>query len=160
MINTLSYIPVDLEKTFNLCIQFREDTYQCSFQNLKGCSDQVEFNGEKYGKYLRSYKPEGLRHIVYKGGIIGQLEFKLMPTNPKIGYINLIYVAQSYRGRGVAEKAMNFVMEYFKNNSCEEVMLSVSRTNQRAIKYYLKHGFQFRKKSIKDPLVDVYSHNI
>ena len=154
----MKFLPIDLKKNFNLCIKFREDTHCCSFQSLKDFSSQVGVNGEKYSKYLSSYKSEGLKHIVYKGEIIGQVEFTLMPANSKIGYINLIYVAQSFRGKGIAEKAMVFVMEYFLNNSCEEVMLSVSRTNHRAIKYYEKHGFKFLKKATNDPLVDIYSH--
>ena len=160
MPNTLIFSPINLKKNLNLCIKFREDTDYCSFQSLKAFSGQVGINAEKYSEYLSSYKPEGLKHIVYNGEIIGQLEYTLMPTNHKVGYINLIYVVKPFRGEGVSEKAMTYVMEYFLNNSCEEVMLSVSRTNHRAIKYYEKHGFKYLKKNTKDPMDDIYSYKL
>lgn len=160
MPNSLSFLPIDLKRSLDVCIKFREDTHGCSFQNLKGLSNQLGVNREQYSQYLNSYNSEGLKHIFYNGKIIGQLEFTFMPTNHKVGYINLIYVEKSFRGEGVSGKAMNYIMAYFFNNSCEEVMLSVSRTNHRAIKYYEKHGFKFLKKNTKDPMVDIYSHII
>ncbi len=160
MPKSLSYLPIDLKKDLITCLKFRKDTHYCSFQDLRGFSDQAESNGERYNKYLKSYNPEGLKHIIYNDEIIGQLEFTLLPTNSKIGYINLIYIGQSFRGKGISEKAMVFILEYFLNKSCKEVRLSVSRTNHRAIKYYIKHGFEFLEKNSKDPLVDVYSLKI
>ena len=52
-----------------------------------------------------------------------------------------IYVVKEYQGKGVAQKLMDFILDYATANQYEVVWLGVWEHNLRAHKFYEKYGF-------------------
>lgn len=52
-----------------------------------------------------------------------------------------IYVLSEYRGKGIAQKLMGFILDYATANQYEVVWLGVWEHNLRAQKFYEKYGF-------------------
>ncbi len=63
----------------------------------------------------------------------------------KIAKIECLYVDKNYRGKGIATKLFNNVLEYAKNNNYSEVRLGTSLQLENAIKLYEKNGFEAYK---------------
>lgn len=52
-----------------------------------------------------------------------------------------IYVLKEFHGKGIAQKLMDYFLEYATQNNYEVVWLSVWEHNLRAQKFYEKYGF-------------------
>ncbi len=52
-----------------------------------------------------------------------------------------IYVLSEYRGKGIAQKLMDFILGYANDNNYEVVWLGVWEHNLRAQRFYEKYGF-------------------
>ncbi|MGB7994899.1 MAG: GNAT family N-acetyltransferase, partial [Photobacterium halotolerans] len=74
--------------------------------------------------------------------IIGQLEFKCFSDEAETGYIHLIYLIPEYRGSGVADTAQQFMADTLYQAGCQAMLLTVSRTNVRALRHYRRWGWQ------------------
>lgn len=73
-------------------------------------------------------------------GIVGFLPLK----NPKISHKGLIwgmYVKEEARGSGLAEKILEAVVDYARDE-VEQLLLSVIEDNARARRFYEKMGFE------------------
>ncbi len=53
-----------------------------------------------------------------------------------------IYILKDYQGMGVAQKLMDFYMQYAIGNHYNALWLGVWEHNQRALKFYEKYGFE------------------
>ncbi|WMI65306.1 GNAT family N-acetyltransferase [Aestuariibaculum sp. YM273] len=62
-------------------------------------------------------------------------------TEPDTLFLSKIYVLKSYRGKGIAKKAMQFIEEKAKSYSLKTIRLTVNINNEIAIKAYEKLGF-------------------
>jgi len=60
----------------------------------------------------------------------------------KIGYISDVFVEEPYRGRGIGSALLGKILEWFKNKNIKYVELSVLAKNEKAKKFYEKHGFK------------------
>ena len=52
-----------------------------------------------------------------------------------------IYVLKDYQGKAVAQKLMDFIMQFAADNKYEVVWLGVWEHNKRAQKFYQKNNF-------------------
>jgi ribosomal protein S18 acetylase RimI-like enzyme len=52
-----------------------------------------------------------------------------------------IYILSEYQGKGIAQKLMDFTLDYAKQHQYEVVWLGVWENNLRAQKFYEKYGF-------------------
>ena len=52
-----------------------------------------------------------------------------------------IYVVRDYHGKGIAQKLMDFILDFAKEKKYEAVWLGVWEHNIRAQKFYEKYGF-------------------
>lgn len=53
-----------------------------------------------------------------------------------------IYVLGDFQGKGIAQRLMEYCLDYAKQNGYEVVWLGVWEHNQRAHKFYAKYGFE------------------
>ncbi len=60
----------------------------------------------------------------------------------RVGYISDIFVEQDYRGKGTGSALLSKVLDWFKNKNIKYVELSVLAKNEKAKKFYEKHGFK------------------
>jgi GNAT superfamily N-acetyltransferase len=65
-----------------------------------------------------------------------------LPYRPKrFGYIGIMFVQSSYRGRGVSSMMMKEAQEWFANRKVEHIMLTVLTDNKPVRAIYEKWGF-------------------
>ena len=139
----LTFQAIDLSKHAELCVQFRRDSYACSFVNGAEKFD-IEYGQEGQaflkllGQRIRVF-PQGHVHVFLDDLIIGQLEMRLKAK--ELGYINLFYLAPLYRGKGYGDSLHTYAEKVMREAKAKTVQLSVSPGNHRALKYYQKHGW-------------------
>jgi ribosomal protein S18 acetylase RimI-like enzyme len=88
--------------------------------------------------------------------IIGQLEFSSISDEPDMGYVQLIYLFPEYRGTGLAAELQAHIWHQLLSMGCKWAMLSVSRTNLRAINHYRRFGWVFLRPNPKHEETDFY----
>lgn len=141
--NDLSFKPIDLTADAEVCIQFRRDSFICSFGN-DGFFDGAGPHGVDYLERLRKRQakfPDGYVHVWHRGRIIGQMEMQIL-DEPPIGYVNLFYLIPEMRGSGAAASLHAYAMAFCTKHRVRLARLSVSPTNLRAIAFYQKHGWR------------------
>lgn len=151
----IGFLPIDIKKHFNLCVDFRRDAFFCSFNTYDGYEESVKDYKEKM---IRRETEKGWYYFhIWKGNeIIGQLEFRSFSGLPNTGYVHLIYILPSYRGSGIADIAENYIAKHLKSKRCKQAILSVSRNNERAIRHYKRHKWSYLKPNPKHQITDLY----
>ena len=148
----VSFSPINLEKNFNKCVEFRRDSFECSFGNSDGYETTIGKNGSIYFDKIKSRSSLSgwyYYHIFFEESIIGQLEFKNFSFLPQYGYVHLYYLDAAHRGKGHSRHLNDFVVNKLMDAGCKGAILSVSAGNERAIKFYEKFGWHRFKKNIK-----------
>lgn len=137
--------PIDLSQHADVCVQFRRDAMACSFvDGIEQFDRESGPNGEQYLEWLRQRideLPEGCVHLFEADEIVGQIELH-MKGQQTLGYVNLLYLIPSARGRGLGELLHDYVIQIFQQVGVVKAQLSVSPTNERAVAFYKKHGWQ------------------
>ncbi|MFM2486283.1 GNAT family N-acetyltransferase [Celerinatantimonas yamalensis] len=151
----LAFKRIDVRQHFALCYQFRCDAYQCSFDSLEGCDQMLVGYQERLLERIDDPCYYYL-HIWLDGKIIGQLEFKNFYDSANTGYVNLIYLSEPYRGCGLAEQLQKYIEWQLTEAGCRCALLSVSRTNARALRHYQRFGWRYLKANPKHSSTDFY----
>ena len=63
---------------------------------------------------------------------------------PKSGKVSELVISKDTRGKGIGQKLMNKMEEYFKSIGCEYVFVDVFAYNENAINFYEKNGYPGR----------------
>lgn len=139
----LSFLPINFELHSELCIKFRSDSFICSFGTADPFLEDDGLGSQKYLEWLKSKNCEnyGTFHIWRGQQIIGQLELGERKTIDDFGYVNLYYLVPNWRGRGVSYHIDEFAMTFLKRLGYQRARLSVSPSNSRAIKFYIRNGW-------------------
>lgn len=90
------------------------------------------------------------------GQLAGQLVFRSFSPEPGTGYVHLIYLKSNFRGSGLAPKVHDYIVSTLSKVGCLRAVLSVSRTNHRALTFYKHHGWEFVRKNLKHDETDFY----
>ncbi|SHO55762.1 GNAT family N-acetyltransferase [Vibrio quintilis] len=147
--------PIDPDRDFACCVAARRDAYLCSFGSDEGF--ETFLCGYQARMRERLTQPEWYYyHVRVNGEIAGQLEFRNFSPQPETGYVNLIYLTPAFRGTGLAGQLQQFIFETLSQAGCKQVMLSVSRINQRALSFYEKSGWTYLRPNPKHPLTDFF----
>lgn len=77
----------------------------------------------------------------------------------KIGYISDVFVEDKYRMRGIGSALLGKVLEWFKNKNIKYVELSVLAKNEKAKKFYEKHGFKVYSLNLRKVVTDGKNKN-
>jgi ribosomal protein S18 acetylase RimI-like enzyme len=155
-VTRLQFAPIDLKVNSLPCLAFRRDSYVCSFDDgEERFSRENGQNGELYLSWLKdriAEFPQGCVHAFLNGDIVGQLEMRL--RNKELGYVNLFYLVDCYRGTSLSSELHSYTEKTMKAQGVSRVQLSVSPTNNRALKYYTKHGW--KNLGVRGTEVDVF----
>lgn len=76
---------------------------------------------------------------------------------PEEGQITNIAVSAAYRGKGIGEKILSYLIAQARERHCSLLSLEVRESNSVAIHLYEKHGFSVagrRKRFYKSPTED------
>jgi len=142
--NALRFEPIDLSRHADLCVRFRIDSYVCSL----GSSEKFYEHNETVQGYIDWLRkrmqelPGSCVHLWKGDGIIGQLEMGRYRTIPEMGYVNLYYLVPEARGTGISHRLDDYVRQFYSALALKQARLNVSPTNERAIRYYEKQGWQ------------------
>lgn len=79
--------------------------------------------------------------LTYKSEPIGFAACYFNNPDKKFGYITTISVVDSWQGFGLGVKILKKILSFASLNEFEEVRLEVYNTNKKALKFYLKNGF-------------------
>ncbi len=104
-----------------------------------------------------SFNPEGYLFAESAGRTIGFVSLENEPQgtrDSKFAYIYQIGVASDYRGTGVADVLLDRVITFAQAAGIERVGVGVRRSNQTAIKFFKRRGFE-AKYSVVGHVVDV-----
>ena len=63
---------------------------------------------------------------------------------PRAGNITELIVSQNLRSKGIGQKLINKMEEYFKSINCEYVLVDVFAYNENAFKFYSKKDYHSR----------------
>ncbi|MNG89524.1 Acetyltransferase (GNAT) family protein [compost metagenome] len=95
-------------------------------------------------------------HVWAGEQLVGQLEFRSFSDEPETGYVQLIYLFPEYRGSGLAAGLQAYIRHHLLGAGCKWAILSVSRTNVRALNHYRRFGWQFLRHNPKHAETDFY----
>ncbi|MFP5115989.1 GNAT family N-acetyltransferase [Bacillaceae bacterium C204] len=137
----MNFRTIDIEKDKDVIIKFRKDSYVVSFGSDEGFGDEIAYINrikERVDKF-----PDG-QVIIEKDNLpIGQLELQIREfAGKEIGYVNLFYLIQDYRGKGLGKDLIRYAEAFFRKSNVNEYHLRVSPDNQRAIRLYTKSGME------------------
>jgi GNAT superfamily N-acetyltransferase len=134
--------PIDLERDFDACAQFLCETFVASY----GSAEEFEVMGgaPAYREGLRARIaefPDGYVHVWQGAELAGQLE---MLPRPELGFgmVNLVYLVPARRGGPLSDALHDYIESTLRRYGMPKARLSVSPMNQRAIRYYRKHGWR------------------
>lgn len=136
------FLPIDLSRDFQTCVQFLCDAFVCSYGN----ADEFERMGGA-AAYLSGLEdlvstfPEGAIHVWRQERIVGQIEMRIR-ADSAIGVVNLCYLVPEERGGQLGTELQSCIINLFRKYGVETGRLSVSPSNTRAMKYYSKHGWR------------------
>ena len=153
---------IDLELHFSKCIEFRTDSYFVSFGNLDGLAKEFGDAGNAYRARMREKierLTQGKIHMWLGGQIVGQLEMRFKPDE-QIAYVNLFYVTQDYRGRGLGARLEAHANHIANQLSIIEMQLNVSPSNVNAIGFYEKSGWRIQRPRSDNPSMVLMSKDI
>lgn len=66
-------------------------------------------------------------------------------TQERVGHISQIYLIKEHRGKGFGNLLMKKAEEFFKKHNIKKIGLTVTVSNERAIRFYKKSGFKIKR---------------
>src|SRR5262245_7636850 len=138
----LQFHPIDLGRHGALAVEFRRDSYICSFGDDRIFAEENGADGRGYIEWLEArlqHFPEGHVHAWQDDVIVGQVE---MIIGARGGYVNLFYLRPESRGCGLGDALHDYVVALLARHRIGIAGLSVSPTNKRAVRYYERHGWR------------------
>ncbi|MBC6905344.1 GNAT family N-acetyltransferase [Saccharophagus sp. K07] len=138
--NLIQFQPIDLARHMDICAQFREDSFRISFP--ENDEWRKRWNYAEYRSWLEKHVerfPEGALHLWCGEEIIGQLEFAY---TDEWAHVNLFYLRPDKRGLGYGALLQRHVADFICLRGYSSATLRVTPSNERAIRFYLKHGWK------------------
>lgn len=140
-INDVIELAVIARQTF-----FDTFTGTCTDEDMQDFLKQF-YNEEQLGKELLD--PEAFCYFAEANGVpLGYLHFKEdytnFPSEKKWKALELkrIYVLKAFHGKGIAQRLMDFILNFAAEKKYEMLWLGVWEHNIRAQKFYVKYGFE------------------
>lgn len=146
--------PIDFARHMEICVQFREDSFRVSYPD--GDDWRQYWDEADYRKWILEHAQRfngGAQHLWENGEIIGQLEFAYQDD---WGHVNLFYLRPDKRGLGYGPLLHEHVVAFLRSKECSSVTLRVSPNNERAIRFYKKHGWMDTGPDARYPQVHLY----
>ena len=136
--SSLTFRSIDPDADRSFVLAAYRGTHRASFGDDRSCSTKT------YLPWLQSRIeefPDGHLLAFLGKRCIGQMELQV-PYGLTTGYVNLYYVAPTFRGRGFGRAMHTRAEEYFRSWQADRIELDVSATNTRALGFYRHLGYQ------------------
>ena len=151
----LEFNTIDLDRDYEHCVQARRDAYFCSFHTFDGFADFIDGYRERISERLGQAQWHYI-HVWVGEQLVSQLEFRSFSDEPETGYVQLIYLFPEYRGTSLAAELQAYIRQQLLGAGCKWAILSVSRTNLRALNHYRRSGWTFLRSNPKHEETDFY----
>lgn len=141
----LRFEPIDLNSASETAVAFRADSFVCSFGSAERFHEADGKGRERYLSWLRQLMqsiPGSCVHVWSRETIIGQIEMNRFKLEPTLGYVNLYYLVPAYRNRGLGQRLDNYATTFLRSIGFRLARLSVSPSNQQAMRFYSKNGWR------------------
>ena len=107
--------------------------------------DEVDKNNGKCYLYLEDGKAVGLiMGCIFSYDEYDYLDYKC----PKKGEITELVVSKNVRGKGIGDKLMKKMEEYFLSSGCSYILVDVFGYNDRGLNFYRKEGYRTRMETM------------
>ena len=127
-------ISIDADHLDQLHEEYREKMALLDLEEIK------ENNGKCY-LYIEKNKVVGLiMGVIPPYDKYDYLDYKC----PKRGEITELIVSNKIRSKGIGQKLMQKLEEYFKTQGCEYIKVEVFGYNDNALKFYFKQNYHAR----------------
>jgi ribosomal protein S18 acetylase RimI-like enzyme len=103
------------------------DRQRAAFVELLADPGELLLVGEVDGSLVATAQVSWLRHLIYDGGLVCQLES--------------VRVASSQRGRGLGEQLVQHVVDLARARGCARAQLSTHAARTDARRFYRRLGF-------------------
>jgi ribosomal protein S18 acetylase RimI-like enzyme len=80
-----------------------------------------------------------------KDQVVGFIKAEIMDTQQDTYIIDLIFVDEPFRHKGIGTKLINYAEDFFKAKGVKKSSLYVARQNTDAESLYQKLGFKYKK---------------
>ncbi|UCG69606.1 MAG: GNAT family N-acetyltransferase [Thermoplasmata archaeon] len=96
----------------------------------------------------------------YNGKIVGAILYKI-DKNPednilkerKFVYVEDMIVSESFRGKGIGKKLLNYAIKHVKTKDIKEIEIDVGDNNEVGLRFYKEQGFKTIRRRMKKEIV-------
>jgi probable phosphoglycerate mutase len=126
-------------------IDYRKDAWQVVYGDLRG------FDGA--GFWMDAQRTMGKDPEAMVVGYLDRTPIGVIQLSPdrdahkKVGYIPFIYLREPFRHKGLGIQLIGHSVSFYRKLGREKLQLSVAPTNEKALGFYYKFGFQAVGKS-------------
>ena len=146
-------------------IQIKQSTTKKAFQTIESLADviwkehyipmlgkpQIEYMLDKFqtAEAIKRQVEDGMLYFLLYFDVLEVGYFAIKPEKEAL-FLSKIYILKSHRNKGVAKKAMEFIVNYAKEQQLQNIRLTVNINNIHAIEAYKKLGFEITKPLVAD----------
>jgi len=127
-------------REIDMYIKYRKDAWELIYGDLRG------FNGSGFWMDAQNTMgPDPEAMVVAWDGTtpVGMLQLSPGRDAKKgVGYIPFIYLREEYRHMGLGIQLIGHAISFYRKRGRTKLQLSVAPTNENALKFYHKYGFQ------------------
>lgn len=142
-----TFRPIHVHHDYATLLKFRRDSFLVSMGSAEGMGNENAYLA--WMALNSALYPDGFLMMEHDGKVIGQTEAEIiLYQGRRIGYVDLFYLVPEYRGKGYGKVQLDRAEAFFRHHGVNEYHLRVSATNERAIRFYKKHGFYKLKEEV------------
>ncbi len=133
----MEFKTIDINKTKETCLKLRSIAELSSF----GVST-IGNEAQKYYDWLENLierNPSLCAHVYKDNAIIAQIEAQVLDATK--GYVNLYSIFPQYRSLGIGSIMDEYICQKFSDLGIKNIEARVSKSNERAVAFYLKNGW-------------------
>jgi ribosomal protein S18 acetylase RimI-like enzyme len=141
-LNNLNYTVPSEQVEFEALSKGKQEELRCNIQNDVFRNDDrmpLTIDDMLYDEYQSYYYEKGAVFIKYNKAYAGYGQIILIDNEPTIVNVGIL---KEFRGKGLGNLLMQYLLNLLIKNGYKEVNLKVSSENLTAIKMYKKLGFE------------------
>lgn len=140
----LRLLPMDIEADKELYKRCYGDAWIFAHGSLKGFDGNIYY---RTAKEAVKKEPLSLMKVFSADDFIGIVELDpLRASELGAGWISFLYLTPEFRGRGYGPQLLGHAVSVFRGKGRRAIRLHVAETNETAVRFYQRNGFQLISK--------------
>ncbi|MFQ6131644.1 MAG: GNAT family N-acetyltransferase [Armatimonadota bacterium] len=134
---------MDWKRDRRQVLEFQRDTYELNFPGFRVTRSFLwDYELQLRDSYHRD--DHALFVLECEQGLAGFLWLSIIVTmtDPRVGFINNLYVAPAHRSRGLGKLLVEKADEWFRSQGVPKAQLTASTVNDVAIRLYESMGYE------------------